>query len=623
MLGSRVTMANQAEGRVTSHAKPAEPTESHGFFDSAWRQFGALLCVCALVYWLWLGTPGFAASEGHRVVPGWTMLQTGEWLRLRMFDLTYIRKPPGMPWAIAAFGWLFGESEWSARAVSAACATLAVFACWWFARKWFGAAAGFAAAMAQALMPLLWLPGGPGRTAEIEMLLLFGTQLGAMSLVHLAIGSAIRRAGGRATSDGAQGGGGCPAHYMLFAMAGCAVAGVAKGVAALPVLAGVLLAVIVTRRSWRCAINWRVLVPVVIGVGAAAGIVLTVFARNDDPHAVRETGEFLWTSPLRSLTVLPIAWVSALPVSLAWLFVWGGDARREASLNAGSAGEGNMARAYTFAKALGLAWLFAAVIYTVVGVGNPRYLLPASVLLPPLVGYVWLGAFGNGASRSAQLRGGAQSKELRFVPQRVRIARAMFLGKPAASAVLLTGGAMVAAYIFSHREQAHAGERAARKIAEALSGHGQDETVVFVDGVLEARPDVLLYAERELTRIAATRGDVPQAKFVWWKPIPSASEWRQITRERAAQRSAGDRSGETGGVGDATAKNGAAAKDWSLAGRALWLVRIDERGDERSAVPGGTEAMRARVGQFEFALMMPAANGAGSGPERDESDFFN
>ena len=59
-----------------------------------------LMCVGGVVYFFNLGASGFSMSEGHRVAPAWEMLADGDWLMPHMFEQAYMRKPPGMPWAI-------------------------------------------------------------------------------------------------------------------------------------------------------------------------------------------------------------------------------------------------------------------------------------------------------------------------------------------------------------------------------------------------------------------------------------------------------------------------------------------------------------------------------------------
>lgn len=184
----------------------------------------------------------------------------------------------------------------------------------------------------------------------------------------------------------------CLATCALLAFLGIVIAALAKGLAAAPVLAGVLGAIIVVSGqrtmlggSWRGLLHRAAML---LGLAAGTGLVFWIFRINDQPDAVRETGEFLWTDPLGTLTSAPIAFVSAAPVSLAMLWVFGRDARQEC---AALPPDHPFARGYATARTLALAWLLSAAIYTLVGVSNPRYLLPASVLFAPVVGYVVMG----------------------------------------------------------------------------------------------------------------------------------------------------------------------------------------------------------------------------------------
>lgn len=535
-----------------------------------------VLFVCAAVYWPWLGTAGFAASEGHRVVPGWTMLETGDWLHVKMFGLTYIRKPPGMPWAIAAFGWLFGESEWSARAVSASCATLMAIVCWLFARRWFGARGGLAAGLAQALTPLFWLPGGPGRTAEIEMLLLLGTQLAALGLVHRL---SARLAASKPTPLTPPP---PPARTMLrsallaiLIAVGLFIAGLAKGVASLPVLLGVLAGSVVVYKSARPLLRFGVVAPLALGAGGAIGVVLWVLALNDDPDAVRETGQFLWTNPFGTLVVLPIALISALPTSLAWLFPWGKDARAESLTDhqhAPATAAGQVA--YRVARFLSLAWLFAALVYMLAGVSNPRYLLPASVLLPPIVGYV-VNGLGDGVGTTAGPW---------FLPARARIARLMLPARGRAWCAALVLGSLISAYLFAHREEAHAGERVGRVIAGFVSmqRYGCE---VYGDGVIEARPDVFLYTQRAIRERKAGSDALDVSQLAWRRLF-------------------------------AHPKREPAIPLWGS--YPLSIARSDPSGSEIQSLRGLIEMRRERIGKYEFAIMRED----GELPIRDESDAF-
>src|SRR5688572_8287769 len=140
----------------------------------------AVLGVCLLVYWPRLGATGFSSTEGHRVIPAWEMLDTGGWLVPTMFGQAYLRKPPGMAWAVAASSAVLGRTEFAGRAVSAAAATGLALLALVFGGRWFGR--GLPAGLAASLLPLMW---ASGRSAEIEALHALAAVAAAMLLLDV------------------------------------------------------------------------------------------------------------------------------------------------------------------------------------------------------------------------------------------------------------------------------------------------------------------------------------------------------------------------------------------------------------------------------------------------------
>jgi 4-amino-4-deoxy-L-arabinose transferase-like glycosyltransferase len=433
-----------------------------------------LLAVCAAVFWVRLGEGGLHASEAHRVAPAYEMLDGGGWLVPRMFEQPYLRKPPGMPWAIAGMTELLGRNEFAARSVSALASTGMVLIAFWAGRRWFGA--GLAAGLAQALMPVLW---ESGRAAEIEALNHLGTQIAAFLLLDALVFARTPRAR-LLGAVGAAGG------VVWFALA--------KGPASAPVLVGVIAAACVATRSLRPlgGVVW-----VTLGLaGAALGVVAYAIARAvaaEPLEPVLQSPEAFLFEPGRILGVLtlaPAAFAQCLPVSLALLFPWGPDARREA--------EGwDDPRRFTVARSLAWAWVVAVGVFMLSGVGNPRYTLPAAVLIPPLVGYVLAG----------MARG--------LHPRRERIARALLLGHRLAWPTLLVvvSGAYVQ-FIESGR-RATSGRDAGGALGRAIvawcrAEPGRESAVVLADHVVEARPEVLLAAQAEV-RAAGLSG----VRFRW------------------------------------------------------------------------------------------------------------
>jgi len=433
-----------------------------------WLQGLLVVLVCAAVYWPVLGRGGLSMSEGHRVVPAWEMLDSGDWLTPTMFGQAYVRKPPGMSWAVAVSSHAFGRTEWAARAVSALAATLMALAAWRVGTSWFGSPWGLAAGLAQALAPQAW---EAGRSAEIEALNNLGTQVAALAALEIVMRSGRAGAGRRLALGG------------VLAL-GVLVMGLAKGPAGAPVIGGAIVGGAMIRgRNLARAELW---VGLAIGTIALLGVLYAVWRSVEasglgSPPALH--GTHLWRRDelLGVLTLAPTAWVWALPASLALLFVWGPDARRE--------GEHDPASAERFARARGIAfaWLVSVAVCTALGISNARYAAPGAGLLPLCVAYV-----ARGACRPGE-----------FTARRRAIARGMLLGGGWVWVALL----MVGAWVYTGTREAgvrrssgrEAGVAIARVIAAGIeSGAIATPTTLIADDAIEARPEVLAYARREL-----------------------------------------------------------------------------------------------------------------------------
>jgi 4-amino-4-deoxy-L-arabinose transferase-like glycosyltransferase len=74
----------------------------------------------AAIYLPGLGTPELKGEEARRVLPGRTMMQTGDWIVPRSAGKVYNRKPPGINWATAGATKITGRmDEWTVRMPSA------------------------------------------------------------------------------------------------------------------------------------------------------------------------------------------------------------------------------------------------------------------------------------------------------------------------------------------------------------------------------------------------------------------------------------------------------------------------------------------------------------------------
>lgn len=469
-----------------SDARPPVPTRAIPLAI----QLALLLAVCVCVYWLGLGRGGFFGTEGHRAIPAYEMLDhargSGDWLVPHMFEQPYLRKPPGMPWAIAALSAVLGPTVFAARAVSALASTGMAFVAFGVARRWFGARAALPAGLASALMPVLW---ETGRAAEIEPLNHLGTQIAALFLMDALL--VARSPRGRLLA-----GSGAAFGILWFALA--------KGPASAPVVIAVIAAVCVVSRSIKplASIAW---LPIIASIACIAGLGwLIARAASAAPIApvTQSPGAFLFEPGmlLGVLTLPLIAFAQTLPASLAILFPWGPDARAEAHPDTPRADTPDLGWSparFRIARALAVAWIIAVGLYMLFGVRNPRYTLPAAVLLPPLAG-----AYVAGASlvRGVSMRW--------LLPKRTRIARALLLGGPRVMLVVLLAAAGV--YITTVEANRRAtsatptGEQIARTIAEWQADQpgtrGDAPLILVADGVVEARPELLLAVEREARR---------------------------------------------------------------------------------------------------------------------------
>lgn len=443
------------------------------------RHAAVVLLACLCVHWLLLGRAPFRQSEGHRVAPAWAMLDSGDWLRTEMFGLTYVRKPPGMPWAIAASSAVFGRTEFAARFPSALACTLMALGALALGRAWLGPMGGLAAGLSQAVIPLLW---GPARSAEIEALNTLATQLAALPLVAMLLGGPRRP---RAAD----------AALVLLAALGVVAFALTKSAASAPCVLGAFVGACAARRSLRPLVNPPALVAVVLGGAAALALLWLIARHNSDPDAVRETGSFLWQRPGRTALLLPLALAAALPSSLALAWAFGRDAHRESE----SADE-QWNRAALFGRACAFAWLASCLLYVALGVDNPRYVMPACVFLAPVVGYAVRGAWGGGG-QGTFARGG-------FAPRRRDLLRAVVFRGPGAWCGVLVAAGM----IINTRAVEPSPKVTGRTAGAALAAAVADGASVWADDLIEARPDILLYAR------AAAAAQGRTLRPVWAKP---------------------------------------------------------------------------------------------------------
>lgn len=470
-------------GSTTSPPSHAVSTLVAAWLRPAWVQFSLLLLVCLGVYWFQLGHPGLFDSEAQRVLPGWTMADGGDLFVPRLFERPYARKPPGMPWAVAASAQLLGQTELAARSVSALSATLVAFLSFAFARRWLGAQfafAGIAAGMAQATLPLML---APATAAEIEMLHNLWAALAALCIIDLLVGSAASRS----------------LRIVLAIGAALGTAGmvVTKGPAALPVVgAAAVVGLVLAER--RC-IPQRGLRTGVVAAALLGGLCLAVSVLVEmkrriallPPELVvlQDPREFLWNlSRLGGIASLPVVgWVAALPGSLGVLLVvprkwWGGQTPANESLSLG------------LLPAVAVAWtlIAALLVFTVAGVSNARYTMPAMGMLGPAIAAVAM----------LWLRGSLPMQ---------RAFRSAFIC--CAFAILLIAAVLITRVSNTTRVNG-SGDRIAAALSSAIP-QGAGPVTIWADGVVETRAEIPHY----LAELLNTSGHTVHVR--WWPILTS------------------------------------------------------------------------------------------------------
>ncbi len=413
---------------------------------------------------------GLSMSEGHRAIPAWEMLDNGDWLVPRMFEQPYMRKPPGMVWAIAASSWLFGTTEFAARFVSIAASVAAAVLCCTTARRWFGGGAGLIAGAAFVLTPWFW---EPARSAEIEALHNFFTFAACLLTIEVLLG--VRR--------------GVPAAaFLSLALAAMIFA---KGPAGMPCIAAAAVGPCLARGNWRLLRRPELWVAMFIALTLASIYAFLAWRRLQDigtPAIIEPPTRFLWKhDAIGKIAALPfVVFAAALPHSAALFMIPTlpcVDPRRD---------ERGRAVAWTCALAI--------VFYTVLGVSNNRYAMPAATLLPMCVAFVHVRVYqGIAPSRLALLQA----------------RRAAIIG----ALCLAVAALAVSAWVERRREEVTSGRAAGLALGELLAGPAE----LWADEMIDQRPEVLWYA-REW---AAERGQAIRVRWIPWttgrsfSPLPA------------------------------------------------------------------------------------------------------
>jgi 4-amino-4-deoxy-L-arabinose transferase-like glycosyltransferase len=149
------------------HCKGRVLVARGGVLMTSLRACLLLSLLWAVVYLPGLGSQEIRGEEWRRILPGRTMINTGEWLVPQIGGKPYLRKPPLINWISAASFKLTGiQNEWSARLPSVLTVLGAAVGMWWFLHK----AVGVQSALVGSVF-FLGMAGvvEKGRLAELEV----------------------------------------------------------------------------------------------------------------------------------------------------------------------------------------------------------------------------------------------------------------------------------------------------------------------------------------------------------------------------------------------------------------------------------------------------------------------
>ncbi len=316
-----------------------------------------VLLVWAALYLPALGSLAIKGEEGRRILPGITMLQTGNYLVPQVGGEAYFRKPPLINWLVAASFKIFGhQNEWTARQPSVICVLLVGIAFVTVARQSLGPLGSLIAA-------LMWLINAgiieKGRLVEIEALYVSLCALAVIFWLSWWLQEKSRWLVWTVP--------------FIFLGLGC----LAKGPVHLVFFYGVVIAVIWQERTWRALFHPAHFVGILIMLGIfAAWAIPFMHATNQATATMKWSQQF--TGRLRGTDFQFTRWILNIPHGLLYLLPWVFFLPLIRFRNFAAENEQRLARA--------LAWgaVVPLVIVDLVPGSIPRYAMPS------LIPAIWL-----------------------------------------------------------------------------------------------------------------------------------------------------------------------------------------------------------------------------------------
>ncbi len=311
-----------------------------------------VIAVWAALYFPALGSLAIKGEEGRRILPGISMLETGNYLVPQVGGETYFRKPPLINWLVAASFKIFGrQNEWTARMPSVISVLLVAIAFVTVARASLGPHGSTIAA-------LIWLINAgiieKGRLVEIEGLYV---SLYALAIIFwLSFWEEKKSAWLTWT--------------VPFVFLG--LGWLAKGPLHLVFFYGVVIAVVWKERSWRALFHPAHFVGVVMMLGIFAAWAIPFLQATGHGTATTKWSQ-QFTGRLRGTDFELGRWIFNIPHGVLYLLPWVIFLPLVRSRNFASEEDRQLARA--------LAWgaLVPFVIVDLVPGSIPRYGMPALV----------------------------------------------------------------------------------------------------------------------------------------------------------------------------------------------------------------------------------------------------
>ena len=260
-----------------------------------------VILVWAALYLPALGSLAIKGEEGRRILPGITMLQTGNYLVPQVGGETYFRKPPLINWLVAASFKIFGrQNEWTARVPSIVSVLLVAISFITIARQCLGPRGSMLAA-------LMWLINAgmieKGRLAEIEALYV---SLSALAIIFWLSFWLQKKS---------------PWLIWTVPFIFLGLGWLAKGPLHLVFFYGVVIAIVWKERNWRALFHPAHLVGVILMLGMfAAWAIPFMEATNQATATTKWSQQF--TGRLRGSDFEFGRWIFNIPHGVLYLLPW-------------------------------------------------------------------------------------------------------------------------------------------------------------------------------------------------------------------------------------------------------------------------------------------------------------